>query len=263
MHRKILSAAISALLTTGASAAPVIYNNDIVSGQTAFDAAISATGSSVNTATLSGLASYVASWTVTSGPITIEISSTDGIKSRYVMSDYKNYRAAGQSYAIGGEAILFSPADPVEFSGLTFTFSSPINAFGLQVADWASKRTNATHPNTGAPTGSNLFIAFDGGAVRLVANATSRDSNPGNKDYNGDGVVEYVYTNFVGAVDDSSTFSSVSFYGDGVGENLYAGGVLRWATVPQGAMSDVPEPDSLLLLAAALGSLALARRRPR
>lgn len=259
MQSKVLFAAIGALLSMSATAAPVIYNNDIVTGQAAFDATITGVGGTVTTLSLSGLSSGASSWTATAGSTTVTITSTDGT-GRFVYSDYNGYRSSGYSYAIGGQAITINPYAPASGSGLTFTFSTPVNAFGLQIADWATCCTSVTHADTGAPTGSNLFISFDGGATRLVANATSADSNPGNKDYNGDSVKDYVYTNFVAAIDHTSTFTTVTFYGDGFGEALYAGGTLRWATVDQGSVS-VPEPTGLALAGVALTGLLATRRR--
>jgi hypothetical protein len=160
----------------------------------------------------------------------LTIRATDNTD-RFVYGDYNGYRAAGRPYAVGGATIAIAPAVPASGSGLTFTFATPVNAFGLEIADWATCCTSVLHPDTGAPVGSNLFISFDGGATRIVANAINADSNPGNKDYDGDGTTDYAFTNFVAAIDDSRTFSTVTFYGDGLGEALYAGGTLRWAAV--------------------------------
>lgn len=258
MRTKLACSVVGCCLSLGAVAAPVIYNNDVVSGQTAFDDTITSVGGTVQTLALSGLASNSSSWTLPG----LTIRATDNTD-RFVYDDYNGYRATGQSYAVGGETISIAPAAPASGSGLTFTFATPINAFGLQIADWATCCTSVLHPDTGAPVGSNLFISFDGGATRIVANAISADSNPGNKDYDGDGSIDYVFTNFVAAIDDSRTFTTVTFYGDGTGEALYAGGTLRWSTVSTGSVSApaaVAEP-ALGLAGVALGGLLLGRRR--
>ena len=68
--------------------------------------------------------------------------------------------------------------------------------------------------------------------------------------------------NFVAAIDDTSTFTKVTFYGDGYGEYLVAGGTIRYATVAQGSVTgNVPVPATLALMGLGLTGLAAARRR--
>jgi len=225
----VLTGAFLLLGTVGsAQALPVIYNDTIPAGTAAFDAAVVAAGSAVNTDALSGLSSGT-TWVRTDYTIT----STNGT-SRFIDS----------SYIPSGDSIGINPSSVnPETSGLTFTFGSPVNAFGLEIGDWAT----CCFP-------SSLYISFDGGATRLVATANTDSDNPGYAAGLG-------YLNFVGAVDDTNTFTTVTFYGDGYGEYLVAGGTIRYATVAQGSFTGAPEPGVLALLSMGLVGVGLASRR--
>lgn len=237
MFKLRASVALAAMAFSGlAQALPVIYNNSIAAGTAAFDTTIATVGGTVVTDTLSNL-SWSNTW-VRSG---YTITSTNG-NSRSIDSSYLN---GGRPAGTGGDAIGIDPQNPAPTSGLTFTFANPINAFGLEIGDWA----------TCCYLPSSLYIAFDGGATRLVASAFSDSDNPGY--VAGDG-----YRNFVAAIDDTSTFSTVTFYGDGFGEYLVAGGTIRYATVRQGSVSgDVPVPATLALLGLGMLGMGAARRR--
>ena len=101
-----------------------------------------------------------------------------------------------------GWALGLVPNAPVTASGLTFRFHQPVNAFGIEIGDWAT-----------CCFASSLYIAFDGGATRLVATARSASDNPGMASYGQN-------TNFIGAIDTGGQFQQVTLYGDGVGEYL-------------------------------------------
>lgn len=225
-------------LSTPAASAPVIYNQDLITGSAAFDAAVRATGSEVSTQRL---------WFLTDGARRFDladftISASDG-GPRLVEDDYAALREKGVIGALSGWAIGLVPNDPAPSSGLSFTFKQPVNAFGLEVGDWAT-----------CCYLSSLYIAFDGGATRVVATADKAADNPGWVRYG-------QYTNFVGAIDTQSTFTRISFYGDGIGEYIVAGGTVRYSSLPLGSVSTVPEAGSLAMLLAGLAAVALHRRR--
>lgn len=127
-------------------------------------------------------------------------------------------------------------------SALRFTFTTAVNAIGFEVGDWAT-----------CCTPSSLYISFDGGAPILVGTSLT----PGD---------QFLTNNtanvFVGAIDDTATFSVVEFWGDGLGEYLVAGGTIRYANVAENSLPPaVPEPGMLAMFGLGLVGLGLARRR--
>jgi hypothetical protein len=232
---KILGAVAFSAVALSANAAPVIYNNTIPAGTAAFDSTVAGAGGSVITDTLANLGTD-STWVRTG----YTISSTDG-STRPIDPLYSS---GGNS--LSGNAIGIDPASPASGSGLTFKFNTGINAFGLEVGDWA----------TCCYLPSSLYISFDGGATRTVASAFSSDDNPGSKAGLG-------FLNFVGAIDTTNTFNTVTFYGDGFGEYLVAGGTIRYATLDIGSVPDVPEPETYAMMLAGLSLVGFSARRKK
>ncbi len=253
-----LSAASLLLGSTSLMAAPVVINTALSDIGTAFDDVITGTGSTVATAqVVNGVSTY--SYTDANGdPATVTVTRPDGSS----VSPSASYAGlSGSAWSINPRS---SSSDPIPGynSGLTFTFSSAVNAFGFEVGDWATCCMTGSRPadivsDYGVPAnGSGLWIAFDGGAATLPANALSRNDNPGY--VKGEG-----YTNFIGAIDSSDYFTSITFFGDGFGEYLVAGGTLRFASVPIGSVGTVPLPAAAWLFGTGLVGLIGASRRKK
>lgn len=145
--------------------------------------------------------------------------------------------------------------------GITFTFATPINAFGIEVGDWG---TCCWLPTT------DILVSFDGRVPVIVASVDhdtqSKSQQPSQFDPNPDLNSHSV---FVAAFDDSAAFSKVSIWGSANGEALVFGGDVRWSTLPTGSLTpglaQTPLPAGGLLLGTALIGMgaALRKRRPQ
>lgn len=237
LKKTIKTLSLSLLLVAGASQATIIdFYDTIANGQSQFATTVTNAGGSVSSVTLAGLSSGN-SWTETDFTIT----TSDGNNKSIYSASTDN--STGQMIGINPNSNVDSMGTG---SGITFTFNSAINALGFEVGDWATCCFT-----------SELFISFDAGAAIKVASATTAADNPATAAGGNSGDAF-----FVGAIDDSATFSTVTFFGNGFGEFLTAGGTIKYSTLDVGSVTrSVPEPSTIAILALSLIGFSLSRKK--
>lgn len=222
-HRKFNSTVISLFFagyTAASSAATDVFYYDLTTGRSTFDTRITNLGGTVSTDKLTGLTSGTNSWT--RSDFTITASSNRSVSATFGGSSASPND--GQGINMTAATFNGNPGSQPS-SGLTFTFNSPVNAFAVELEDWAT----CCYP-------TKLYVSFDGGAAILVGAADSSGDNPGYTDGQ---------TTFIGAIDDGGTFTEVTFWGEAAGGDvLYGGGIIRWALLPIGALSGISVYDS-------------------
>ncbi|MDP3747181.1 MAG: PEPxxWA-CTERM sorting domain-containing protein [Phenylobacterium sp.] len=220
-------AACSALAFSGAANATIVTVFDSIPGGTSdFNSTVTTAGGT---------------------PLSEQLLYGDSTYADFSLSKTPYYtytQTTGYLTDIGPAGTVKGPTGDSRPSGVTLTFTTAINSFGFEVGDWGT----CCYP-------SALYIAFDGGAPIQVGLSTGL-----NNVYltNGQPAV------FVAAFDDSGSFNTVEFWGDGFGEVLYAGGTVRYALLDQGSLPGIPEPSTWAMMIAGFGlaGSALRRRRP-
>lgn len=210
-----------------ALSAPTTWYDTIAGGTSTFNNMVTGAGGSVSSYHLDNLTS-ASLWDF--GDFSIE--STNG--------NVRGISSASSDNSTGDMISISDTFTNPEQSGITFTFDNAINSIGFEVGDWAT----CCMP-------SSLYISLGGGPTQLIATATSALDNPS---YAAGG--SFGESIFVGAIDTSTTFTSITFYGDSTGEFLTAGGTVLFANI-----AAVPEPETYAMLISGLGLLGFVRRR--
>lgn len=194
---KFLGLTASALLLSSSMASATIATvyDDFTGGLNNFNSTVSLAG---GTAIHDNWATLGSGFSVARADYTITRNNGNWINTNGVYQ----LRDSSPVTTTSGETIDISPAGSgpglqAKGSGINLAFNSAINSIGFEVGDWAT-----------CCQVSDLYISFDNGAPILVGHSTVYGD--GFLTNNGAGV-------FVAAFDDSSSFTSVQFWGDGFG----------------------------------------------
>jgi hypothetical protein len=235
----IAAAMATTLVAVPKSQAVSIFYGNVFSGATQFDTTVVGTGNTVKTDTWTNLSSGTS---IDRGDYTISrVSGGSLFPTTYTVS-------GSPSVSLSGQVIDISPSSrnvqTSRSSGIQFTFKGSVNALGFEVGDWGT----CCQP-------SALYLSFDNGApIKVGESLTTGDAYLTN---GGAGV-------FVGAIDDTNKFTTVQFWGDGVGEYLVAGGKIRYGDVAIGSVSNptsVPEPFTIVGTLVGAGTALRMRKR--
>lgn len=233
--KSIKFAAVAAFAVAALPAQATINTvfNSFSAGASSFDTKVTNAGGTVDTQSLiSGQSVY--------GDFTV--SKTPGGAYALYNSPFPYTYTSGGVVGIDPQGTVKGPNGDSRPSGVTFDFgANKINSIGFEVGDWGT-----------CCQVSSLYIAFDGGAAIQVGSYTG--ANNVFLTNGGAGV-------FVAAFDDSNDFSSVTFWGDGFGEYLVAGGTVRYALLDQGSLPAVPEPATWAMMLTGFGVVGGALRR--
>ncbi|WP_270938568.1 PEP-CTERM sorting domain-containing protein [Falsiroseomonas oryzae] len=118
-------------------------------------------------------------------------------------------------------------------STITFTFASPINAFGIDIFDLGTQNTPTTLRLIIASGSQDLFAGFTGTANNLQ---------------------------FGGVIDTATPFTTVTFTNSTLNDRVFLDD-LRYGRT--GLPTPAPEPGTLALLGTALAGLSIGARRLR
>lgn len=262
MSRKFFFLPILALAPSfadEASASVFYFNDGIAAGRARFDATVEKSGGTVAHDVWSDSVIGTSAWV--RPHYTVSTNSGDDLRlvpyGIFTDQFYPTLSGNGAEVTIGGNSD--GPALTPWQSGITLTFTVPVNAFGIEVGDWGTCCWNPT---------SDILISFDDrdpvtvGSVDRYTEYTTWQPSQFNPNIISSSV-------FFSLFDDSGAFTKVSIWGNGMGEAIVFGGDVRWSHLAPGsltpAMAITPLPAGAWLLSSALfviGAAARKRKRP-
>lgn len=238
-----LTLALAAMAPGTASAAPaVFFNDDTAAGLQTFIDTVLAADASFNTANpTTPRTSDIYQFDIlnsTGGRFTV--SSTNGgddivvetIRLGSLVSNSGNGDEGSDGFTNWSNSYAGSFAD-AEAMGYTYVFYEAdgvtpfdMNAIGTYVNDWGTCCTNGVAPDGSATNASEVYLRFGSAAPVLLGGITSSI-----------GGTEH----FIGAINDTNFFNTVTIIATGNGEYFGAGGYLAFSTV---ALNSVPAGSS-------------------